>query len=259
MIFISKVFTMLLLPPGCFVVGLLFIFLIVPGRFKFLVGLLTIMLYSFSIQPVSDYLLRPLEDAYPPLTVDAFPDGELPQVIVVLGGGTIQASPEATSPEAGHDTLIADATKRAVYAFTLSNVYPVPVVFSGGRIFDYDQESEAAVAGRLFDSLGLPTELFIPESESRNTWENARETAKLGIESAILVTSAYHIKRSVLCFESNGITVIPAPTDYKIDRNREYGFFSFLPSMWFFNNTWLALHEYIGLIYYRLVYHKLDL
>jgi uncharacterized SAM-binding protein YcdF (DUF218 family) len=253
MIFISKLITVFILPPGCFIVLLLLLIIFAPKKFKYLLGSVTLLLYLMSIQPVSDLLLKPLEDAYPPL---AEYSGAWPQAVVVLGGGTVQGSPEAGGK---HDVLSNDAMKRAVYAFTLRDKYDVPFVFSGGKVFEYDQEPESAAAKRLFESLGLPPGRFISEPNSRNTWENARETAKLNvsgseIKRAILVTSAYHIKRSVFCFENNGIKVIPAPTDYKISRGRGYDVFSFLPSMGSLRNTHLALHEYIGLLYYMIIY-----
>ena len=255
MVFFSKLVTAFVIPPGLFILCLILLILFVPRKLKYFLGLITLFLYLFSIQPVSDLLLKPLEDAYPPLSDKV--DVDWPQAVVILGGGTVQGSPEAG---AGHDTLTADAMKRAVYAFTLRDIFPVPFVFSGGKVFEYDQESEADAAGRLFESLGLPQERFIGESNSRNTWENARETAKLfleeevKVERAILVTSAYHIKRGVYCFENNGISVIPAPTDYKCQRGRKYDLLSFLPSNGSLNNSSLALHEYVGLLYYRLVY-----
>ena len=249
MIFISKLFTVFLLPPGCFFALLALLVFLIPRKFKLSLGLVTLFLYLLSIQPVSDMLLRPLEDACPPLPEQI--DNDWPQAIVVLGGGTIQNSPEAS---AGQDTLSSDALKRAVYAFSLRDTFSVPFIFSGGKVFEYDQEAEAYTAGNLFKSIGLPPQRFIAEDKSRNTWENAKETAKLGIERAILVTSAYHMKRSVYCFQNNGISVIPAPTDYSIQRGREYDIFSFLPSMNSLQNTYFALHEYIGLLYYIIAY-----
>ena len=278
MIFISKLISVFLLPPGFFIAVLLFLVFFVPRKFKCIIGITALLLYALSIQPVSDFLLKPLENAYPPLDmrrVDSTPllaqtsDSEqLPenadesqkenplQAIVILGGGVIQGSPEAGI---GRETLAADAEKRAVYAFTLKDKFSVPLVFSGGKVFDYNQEAEAVTAGRFFAALGLPQERFIAEDKSRNTWENARETAKLtlngaALERVILVTSAYHIKRSVYCFEQNGISVIPAPTNYKTDRGRKYDIFSFMPSMIWLENSHLALHEYIGLIYYIAAY-----
>jgi len=254
LIFISKLCTYLFLPPGFFILALGVLIFFVRWKIKIFLGMIVLIFYAMSIQPVADFLLKPLENAWPPFSENT--EKDWPQAIVVLGGGTVQGSPEAGE---GHDTLSSDALKRAVYAYTLCDAFEVPLIFSGGKVFDYGQEPEAAAAGRLFESLGLDSNQIILETTSRNTWENARETAKLFIEDnaikrAILVTSAYHVKRGVYCFERNGISVIPAPTDYKCERGRKYDFFSFMPSMLFLENTWLALHEYIGLLYYVIAY-----
>ena len=257
MVFVSKLLTALFLPPGCVILILIILIIFSRWKIKIFLGMLVLFFYAISIQPVSDFLLKPLENAWPPLPEDT--DKTWPQAIVVLGGGTVQGSPEAGE---GHDALSSDAFKRDVYAYTLRNTFRVPLVFTGGKVFDYDQEPEAVAAGRLFETLGLDSRRIILETESRNTWENAREISKLFsdketvLERAILVTSAYHVKRGVFCFESNGISVIPAPTDYKCDRGRRYDFFSFMPSAIYLENTWLALHEYIGLLYYVIAYRQ---
>jgi uncharacterized SAM-binding protein YcdF (DUF218 family) len=257
MVFVSKLLTALFLPPGCIILFLIILIFFVRWKIKVFLGMLVLFFYAISIQPVSDFLLKPLENAWPPLSEHI--DADWPQAIVVLGSGTVQGSPEEGE---GHDALSSGALKRAVYAFTLCDTFQVPLVFTGGKVFDYDQEPEAFAAGRLFETLGLDSSRIILETESRNTWENAREIAKLFsdeetvLERVILVTSAYHVKRGVFCFESNGISVIPAPTDYKCDRGRRYDFFSFMPSMSYLENTWLALHEYIGLLYYVIAFRK---
>ena len=247
MIFLSKVFTYLVLPPGVFILILFFVFIFIPKKKKIFPLLSLLILYLLSIQPVSDMLLKPLEDAYPPLSSEFKKDW--PQAIVILGGGIIQGSPEA-----GQDTLTSDAIKRVVYAFSLRDIFNVPIIFSGGKTFEYGQEPEAITAGRLLVSLGLPNKRLILETFSRNTWENARETMILGFEKIVLVTSAYHVKRSVYCFNRQGVSVIAAPTDYKCDRGRKYNFFSFMPTISSLYNSYLALHEYIGLLIYRVIY-----
>jgi uncharacterized SAM-binding protein YcdF (DUF218 family) len=216
-------------------------------------ALVTVLLYALSIRPVSDLLLRPLEDAFPPLS--GLESGGLePEAIVVLGGGVVLGSPDNAIGEGGRDSLSADAVKRAVYAFTLRDDFPVPYVFSGGRVADYNKESEADIAGRLFRALGMAPERILLETNSHNTWENARETAKLGYQEIILVSSAYHMRRSVFCFERFGMTVIPAPTDYKCDRGRNYVFLCFLPAVAHLGTSCMALREYIGLLTYRILH-----
>jgi uncharacterized SAM-binding protein YcdF (DUF218 family) len=249
MIFFSKVFTYLILPPGCFIIVLFFVFIFIPKKKKIFPFLALLFLYLLSIQPVSDLLLKPLENAYPPLSSEFKKDW--PQAVVILGGGIIQGSPEAGT---GKDALTSDAMKRVVYAFSLRNIFKVPFIFSGGKTFEYGQESEALTASRLFVSLGFPFERLILESRSRNTWENAKETAIFGFDKIVLITSAYHVKRSVYCFNRQGISVIAAPTDYKCDRGRNYNFFSFMPTITSLYNSYLALHEYVGLLIYMIIY-----
>lgn len=267
MVFLSKICTVFLLPPGCFVLGLLLCALFFPRRRRLLTMLAAALLYIFSIQPVQDLLLKPLEDFYPPLETRMLTQAQTPipaqtpvqtqavadaQALVILGGGTIQASPEAGE---GRDMLSPGALKRTVYAFGLRDIFPGVYITAGGRVFDYGQETEADVTGRLLVSLGLPAQRILKESASRNTWQNAKNTAQLfGYTKIILVTSAFHMRRSVFCFENNGFSVIPAPTDYRCARNSRYDIFSFLPSPDALSATYTALHEYIGLLYYRLIY-----
>jgi uncharacterized SAM-binding protein YcdF (DUF218 family) len=247
MVFVSKVCTALFLPPGCIISGLVFFAVFFPRRRGPVMLLAAGIVYLLSVEPVKDLLLKPLEDAYPPFAGGA--DGS--EALVVLGGGGVQASPEA----GGGDTLSGAALKRLVYAFGLRDSFTGPYLAAGGRVFDRGQEAEAEAAFRLLVSLGLPSSRVLKETESGNTWENAKNTARLfGFKRNILVTSAYHMRRSVFCFENNGFSVIPAPADYLCSRASRRDVFSFLPSHEAFSGVYTALHEYLGLLYYRLAY-----
>jgi len=57
--------------------------------------------------------------------------------------------------------------------------------------------------------------------------------------------------RSVLAFERQGISVMPAPTDYRAKRS-PYSWSDFMPDTSRLDTSRLALHEYIGIAYYRL-------
>jgi uncharacterized SAM-binding protein YcdF (DUF218 family) len=166
---------------------------------------------------------------------------------------------------------------------------------SGGIVFRGTAgEAEAVVARRALIKLGVDASAVITETESRNTWENAQNTAALltafqatqadrteqrgraGADrdgaagdrarratkagggpadplQVLLVTSAYHMRRSVLSFRSAGLSVIPAPTDYKSRRTR-LTLIDFLPGMTRLLNSSTALHEYVGILYYRLAH-----
>ena len=71
MVLISNVAKAFLLPPGSIILALLVIIFFVPRRGKIFLGIITALLYAFSISPVADLLLRPLEDAHPPLLPSA--------------------------------------------------------------------------------------------------------------------------------------------------------------------------------------------
>ena len=92
------------------------------------------------------------------------------------------------------------------------------------------------------------------ESASDNTRENAQLTAKLllpeGHKRVAVVTHAWHMPRSVNAFEQAGFAVVPAPTTYSSARG--FSVFDFVPSSAALQGTARALHEWIGILWYRI-------
>ncbi len=88
-----------------------------------------------------------------------------------------------------------------------------------------------------------------------NTLGNAIGTRRWveaqGFKSVIVVTSAYHMPRAVLAFESAGVRFVPAPTDYRACRGR-YDILGFTPSFGCLAESCQAIREYAGLVWYRL-------
>lgn len=251
MILLSKLFTVLVLPPGLIVLGL---FLALAFRRKragkAVLTVLAALVYALSLGPVSNLLLLPLENRYPALSGSFAAPGDT-DFVVVLGGGSVAGSPE----EGGRDSLSGDAVKRALHGFRIASRFGLPLVFSGGRVFDRGQEPEAKAAARFLAGLGMERKRILEEGESRNTWQNARFVKEtFGAKRVILVTSAYHMPRSVWCFEKNGIAVIAAPADYHADRGLAFAPADFLPSMHALEESYLALHEYLGILSYKVVY-----
>jgi uncharacterized SAM-binding protein YcdF (DUF218 family) len=98
---------------------------------------------------------------------------------------------------------------------------------------------------------GVAPERVRFDSESRNTCDSARSTLALAAPQAgerwLLVTSAFHMPRSVACFRAAGWDVTPYPTDYR----RALGQWS--PDLLVnLEDLDLATHEWLGLVYYRL-------
>lgn len=205
------------------------------------------LLYLLSIEPVRDLILMPLEDRYPPMPRD-IPLRE--EHIVILGGGIIPGSPETVGA-----ALTPGAYKRTVYGGILSRRYGLDILATGGIVLSQKIETpEASAAERLLVDTGLSGDRISTETKSTNTWENALNAReKIGTGKIVLVTSAYHMPRSVRSFQANGFCVIPAPTDYKGNRHG-YSFWSFIPDASIFEESSLGIHEYLGFLYYSLRY-----
>ncbi len=102
--------------------------------------------------------------------------------------------------------------------------------------------------------LGLDETRLVLEGESRNTAENAEFTRDLlgqGSGKIILVTSAFHMPRSVGLFRAAGVDVVPWPTDYRSSGSQGFGV-EFTDPDQNFDTASTAIREWIGLAVYRL-------
>lgn len=201
-----------------------------------------------SMTPVGALLLRPLEDRFPqaPAGLPA------PAGIIVLGGAVDTAKSQAR----GQVWLDADAA-RMTAGFELARRYPsARLVYAGGSAgFPFEGPPEAISARELWLSLGLPAERMLFEAKSRNTWENAVYTRELVKpkpgETWLLVTSAWHMPRSVGIFRRAGFPVVPYPVAY-----RTYGdgrdFRLTTPAIENLSELDFGMREWIGLLAYWL-------
>jgi uncharacterized SAM-binding protein YcdF (DUF218 family) len=248
MFILGKILAALVFPPGIFIVlSLLSALLIARGKKRAAIvtaSLVALFAYSLSTAFVANALVLPLEAAYAPL----LSPGDA-RAIVVLGGGYNDSSPEY----GGAGALTQTSVKRAVYGLELARRYDLPMLFSGGKGLDSTLfGSEAEAAGRLWISLGLSPDRMKLETESVDTKENASRTVLLaGKGPYILITSAFHMPRAMLSFEKAGAAVRAAPTDFRA--RRDHGsWVDFLPYAENLELSRIALHEYVGLLYYRM-------
>ncbi|MET3924318.1 YdcF family protein [Devosia sp. 2618] len=207
------------------------------------VALVTLVLCGFT--SLGFLLIRPLEDRFTrPETMPASVD-----TIIVLGGSTL-----ARVSTARATAELNDAGDRLTEAVALSLIYPeAKIVFSGGAgVLEPNLEPEATTAERFFLAMGVAPERLVLEGESRNTDENAEMTAALigsSTGTTLLVTSAFHMPRSVGLFRKVGIDVIAWPTDYRSSGLEGFGFDIANPPH-NLNTTTIAIKEWIGLAVY---------
>jgi uncharacterized SAM-binding protein YcdF (DUF218 family) len=178
--------------------------------------------------------------------------GPPPTGIVVLGGA-VNAYRLATRGQVG----LTDAAERIVVVPELARKFPdVKIVYSGGDPGLFTQRgNEADVAPALFESLGVPRSRIMLENRSRNTAENAAYSKALVApkpgERWLLVTSAMHMPRAIGAFREAGFPVEAYPVDYQTNGWQDLRniFGSLSGGLGQLDG---ALHEWIGLIAYRL-------
>ena len=204
-------------------------------------------LYLFSTPYVSALLMAPIEP-YAALT-DAELEATPAQAILVLGGGRYE-----NAPEFGGDTASPRLLARLRYAVWLQRRTGLPIIVSGGTL-GTDGPPEARLARRVLED-ELSARVSMVEDQSLTTWENARLTQPLlerqGIDQVLLVTHAWHLPRAVYAFQRAGVRVIPAPTHFVHSRIGNNGAGKWLPSALALQNSYYALHERLGLLWYRL-------
>jgi uncharacterized SAM-binding protein YcdF (DUF218 family) len=199
--------------------------------------------------PLGNWLLYPLESRFPPWdAAHGAPDG-----IVVLGGGI------DTDPSAAHGTAaFSSSAGRIIAAAALAHRYPnARIVYSGGNanLVADDAVKEADYAVAVFESLGISSDRVISERRSRNTFENAEFSKAIAAPKAgerwLLLTSAYHMPRSVGIFRKVGFAVEPYPADWRLAGAADLLGFSIF-SVDGLAHTDLALREWMGLVAYRI-------
>nr|WP_294553476.1 YdcF family protein [uncultured Rhodopila sp.] len=236
----------LVMPPTGFVTLIIIGLLLHGSWYRFgrrLAGAATIGLLLLSLPVVSNTLLRALETGLP----TTLPAGHPPQAIVVLGAEVRNNRRDPIGAQAGLLTL-----ERLRTAAALQRKTGLPVLVTGGIT-----ESDAAAVGVVMQHT-LQNDFNVPvrwvEARSLDTRENALFSADIlraeGIASVYVVTNAWHMRRALVAFEATGLTITAAPTIP--EGMAQPDFEGFLPHTSAWQTAYLALHEWIGLIWYRL-------
>lgn len=207
------------------------------------------MLILIGWQPLPDMLIRSLEGQY----AEIAPEADLQRFagVIVLGGALEPAF--QTTPHS--QPVLNDAAERMTAVLPLLTRNPqLAVVFTGGegRLIA-DGPTEAKRAQIFFDSQGIPAGRVQYESASRSTYENAVLTAQMpGMDITkpwLLLTSAWHMPRSMATFQKAGWNVTAYPVDFRTGDPTPWTEYSLARSA----QRWqLALHELLGLLMYRL-------
>lgn len=212
----SKIVWKLISPDNLFVIFLVAAWVLLLLRrvraATVIVSILSVIVLALSFFPIGSWFLYPLESQFKH-------NPELPEQvdgIIVLGGSILpRYSREWQQLETN------DAHERLSSFIELAKRFPdAKLVFTGGNGgLDRSLPTEAEIAEPYFLRAGLDTSRLVIESKARNTAENARYVQNMvnpqQSEAWILVTTAFHMPRSIGVFCQNGIHVIPYPVDHK--------------------------------------------
>ena len=251
MFLFKKLVAPFLLPPGLFILALLLSGVLLIfwhrrkiGIFNLVVGLL---FWIFCSAPFSNFLMGTLESEF------QIPNNVKGDVIVLLGGGSIDDVPDFSGYGIPTDRMIG----RIVTAVRLQKYLNIPIIVSSGKVHK-NSSAGAFIAKRFLIDLGVEEGQIVIEDKSRDTYENAKYTREIclrnGYKNPILVTSASHLKRSLLSFKKMDIDIVPYPANFRSKRIKNYQLYSYLPRSSSLMTTSIALHEYLGILFYNIAY-----
>ena len=128
------------------------------------------------------------------------------------------------------------------------------LIFTGGQLpWDKGDKTEGDYLKGEAISRGVPEDHILVTRAVQNTAQEADAVRALldGEDTKIiLVTSAFHMPRATSLFEAEQLIVNPYPVDFK-SINGERTIMSFIPSTGGLNDTFNALREFLGRLYYR--------
>ncbi|WP_214073123.1 YdcF family protein [Mucilaginibacter sp. dw_454] len=163
---------------------------------------------------------------------------------IVLGGFSGDGGEDG-----GHFT---EASDRFIQGVKLMETKQVShILISGGNgLLTPGSFREATYVKTQLEKFNIPDSLILTESNSKNTFENAKFTKAI-LEKThlpppyLLVTSAFHMRRSLMLFKHAGLQVDPYPCNF-LAFDTQLGIGLFCPDPGVLRNWELYIKEVIG-------------
>ncbi len=174
-------------------------------------------------------------------------------VVVLLGGVT----DERVTAETGQPAFNENVERLTMTYRLLATHHARVAIVSGAAVNPALQEySEARLLKNQLVEWGIEPSRVILEDRARNTYENAVYSKQLASEmrlgdEIVIVTSAFHMRRAIECFNAVGWKVDTMMVDYRARRARAPDHASFLPRSSNFEDSSAVLRETFGLHVYR--------
>lgn len=210
-----------------------------------LIALISILLMIFIFTGLGvKTLVLPLENYY---TEDNYQlINKMP--VVVLGGGINYNIPDKKGE------LSQSSLERLVRGYKLQKKLGSSIIYSGGIAVGQTDISEAEIASKWLKEMEVPDEKIIKEEHARTTYENGLYVKKWmknnNVDNIYLITSAIHMPRSSAVFSNFNIDFIPVISGYSY--NHKLSWLDYLPNRGALTANLAALHEWLGLIWYKI-------
>jgi uncharacterized SAM-binding protein YcdF (DUF218 family) len=222
-----------------FIIGIILLFTRKRKQAAVVMFVLSAVIYLFfGTGIISMWFLGTLEHRYKPLaSIEGLRDVK---VIVILAGYAEKQPGLPTSSEVNFASAY-----RLIEGMRILHLLPDAKILISG------QSEVPVIMKDLLVSIGLPGQKTIIDNQSSSTHESAVNVQKIvNGENFVLVTSAGHMPRAMSTFRKAGLNPIPAPTNYL--SIKEQRFIHYLPTPHHLVYSDLAVHEYLGMAWYRL-------
>ncbi|MGD0822568.1 MAG: ElyC/SanA/YdcF family protein [Desulfomonilia bacterium] len=203
---------------------------------KIILTLTCLLLVFLSYGFVSYWPLEKLESLYPPLDVKMTGLNKINWVVVLAGDD--------------QETAVRLAEGIRIYR----SLPGARLLVSGGKVNPTAPAPASEEMARMAVELGVNPADIVQESISRDTKDEAKIIkSMLGEKQFILVTSAYHMPRSMALFMAQGMRPNPAPTGFLIKEANHLSPVRFFPSAESIHDAELVVHEILGILSARIM------
>lgn len=241
---IKKIISSFILPPGCFIIIFLLLFIYLRRKgyiFSIIFFLAAFVIYIFSSPFIWKHFVCSIEDK---INKSVSIDGD---VIVIFGGGVSSFNDYISETK----SIDFSSSDRLFTGYRLHLKTSLPIILSGGKVFN--QDSFAEVSKKLLISIGVKENYIFVDNLSRDTFENVKVIKDIckekGYKKLIIVSDAIHIPRICLLLKKNNIDLSVYPSKYLCSN---YSWRDLLPGDMLYSRA--LFYELFGYLYYSLIY-----
>jgi uncharacterized SAM-binding protein YcdF (DUF218 family) len=175
------------------------------------------------------------------------------ELAIVLTGSTL---PFRTPNDRVYFQRGADRVTHTVQLYKLGLIKKI-LISGGSGMLLREEEPEANKFKKAMIMMGVDSASIMIENETRNTAESAQEVVKLldslhyRSEDCLLITSAFHMRRSLACYRKVGLALEPFTTDFYSYPEKYYLDSYLLPKLEALMIWHKLFKEWVGLAAYK--------